>query len=104
MKAKLHHCARQLGALGHPARLGILRHVAQGGSEGSTLTELQQKLDVPLTTLSHHVERLASAALLAARREGKCVRYTANYEAIRTLTEFLWEDCCKRGRGASKGA
>jgi DNA-binding transcriptional ArsR family regulator len=103
VSSKLDKHAEQLGALGHPARLGLLRHVVQGGPEGITTTELQAKLDIPWTTLNHHLDRLVASGLVAARREGKFAFHTADYTALRTLTDFLWEDCCKRGKGAAKG-
>ena len=100
-KLELH--AEQLGALGHPARLGILRHVVMAGAEGITTSDLQSKLDIPWTTLNHHVDRLVAAGVITTRRDGKFAFHTADYGALRTLTDFLWEDCCKRGKNAPKG-
>jgi DNA-binding transcriptional ArsR family regulator len=97
--SKLERHAEQLGALGHPIRLSILRFVVQGGAEGTPAGEIQSKLDVPASTLSHHLERLASAGLLVARREGTFIYYRADYEGLKALSDYLWEDCCKRGKG-----
>jgi ArsR family transcriptional regulator, arsenate/arsenite/antimonite-responsive transcriptional repressor len=97
--SKLERHAQQLGALGHPVRLSILRYVVQGGEDGTPAGEIQAKLDIPASTLSHHLERLSSAGLLKARREGTFIYYRAEYEELRVLTNYLWEDCCKRGRG-----
>ncbi|MFI5306309.1 MAG: ArsR/SmtB family transcription factor [Polyangiales bacterium] len=99
MNAKLEHHAEQLGALGHPARLSILRYVVQGGTEGTPAGEIQARLEVPASTLSHHLDRLASAGLLKARREGTFIYYSADYAQLRGLTDYLWQDCCKRGKG-----
>jgi len=99
---KLERHADQLAALGHVARLSILRVVVQAGPEGVSTTEIQEKLDIPWTTLNHHLDRMVSAGLVAARREGKFVYHTAEYKELRALTDFLWEDCCKRGKGAGK--
>jgi DNA-binding transcriptional ArsR family regulator len=90
--------AAQLGALGHPVRLGLLRHIVQAGPKGVTTTELQSHLDVPWTTLNHHLERLVSTELVKARREGKFAIHTADFAALKALTDFLWKDCCNRGR------
>lgn len=95
---QLERHAEQLAALGHVARLSILRVVVQAGPEGVTTTELQERLDIPWTTLNHHLDRLVDAGLVAARREGKSVFHTAEYPALRALTDFLWEDCCKGGK------
>src|SRR5271170_1563065 len=95
--------AEQLAALGHVARLSLLRAVVQAGPNGMSTTELQERLDIPWTTLNHHLERLVDAGLVAARREEKSVFHTADYGALRVLTDYLWEDCCKNGKGAAKG-
>jgi ArsR family transcriptional regulator, arsenate/arsenite/antimonite-responsive transcriptional repressor len=94
----LSHHAAQLGALGHPARLAILRFVVQAGPQGVTTTEVQEKLAVPWTTLNHHLDRLVSAGLVKARREGRLALHTADFVALKALTDFLWKDCCNRGR------
>jgi DNA-binding transcriptional ArsR family regulator len=100
MVAKLEHHASQLAALGNPVRLAILRHVVQGDPEGTVVGDLQRKLDIPWSTLSHHLDRLASADLLRARPDGKFIYYRADFDALRGLTSYLWEDCCKGGKAA----
>jgi len=97
--SKLDRHAEQLGALGHPIRLSILRYVVQGGPDGTAAGEIQSKLDITASTLSHHLDRLASAGLLAQRREGTFIYYRADYDELKVLTDYLWEDCCKRGKG-----
>ena len=94
---KLEAHAEELGALGHPVRLAVLRHVVQAGPKGAPAGEIQAKLDVPASTLSHHIDRLARTGLLEARREGTFIYYSAVFPALRALTDFLWEDCCKGG-------
>jgi len=97
---KLERHAEQLAALGHVARVAILRAVVQAGPEGLSTTDLQEKLDIPWTTLTHHLDRVVEAGLVIARKEGKSVLHTADYKALRALTDFLWEDCCKGGKGS----
>lgn len=101
MARKLDTHAAQLAALGHPARLAIVRHVVQAGVEGAAAGELQAKLGIPASTLSHHIDRLAKAGLVAARREGTFIYYSADFGTLRALTDYLWEDCCKGGAKAS---
>jgi DNA-binding transcriptional ArsR family regulator len=97
--SKLETHAGQLGALGNPTRLAILRFVVQGDREGTPAGEIQAHVDMPASTLSHHLERLSSSGLLSTRREGTFVYYKAEYDTLRLLTNYLWEDCCKRGKG-----
>lgn len=98
MSAKLERHAQQLSALGHPVRLAILRFVVQGGAEGSTAGDIQAHVDMPASTLSHHLKRLVEAGMLSTREEGTFHYYAPNFNALRGLTDYLWEDCCKRGK------
>jgi DNA-binding transcriptional ArsR family regulator len=89
--------SKQLAALGSPVRLAVLRLVVQGDRDGTPVGDIQAKLDIPWSTLSHHLERLTTAGLLRSRPEGRFVYYRADYDALRALTDYLWEDCCKGG-------
>jgi ArsR family transcriptional regulator, arsenate/arsenite/antimonite-responsive transcriptional repressor len=98
--SKLERHAEQLSALGHPVRLQVLRFVVQGGEGGTAAGEIQAHVDLPASTLSHHLKRLMDAGLLTSRFEGTYHYYTPDYEVLRKLSDYLWEDCCKRGRSA----
>jgi DNA-binding transcriptional ArsR family regulator len=95
--SKVEQHADQLAALGHPVRLAILRFVVQAGQRGSAAGEIQSHVDLPASTLSHHLKRLLEADLLVSRQEGTFHYYAADYESLRNLTNYLWQDCCKRG-------
>jgi len=97
---KLEQHADQLAALGHPMRLEIVRCVVKAGREGSPAGAIQAALDLPASTLSFHLKRLSQAGLLSTRQEGTFLYYYADYAALRALTEYLWQDCCKGGSKA----
>jgi DNA-binding transcriptional ArsR family regulator len=98
MATKLERHAEQLAALGHPVRLKALRYIVQAGQTGAAAGDIQAHVDVPASTLSHHLKRLLDAALLSTRAEGTFHYYAADYATLRALTDYLWEDCCKLGR------
>lgn len=98
MASKLDRHAEQLAALGHPVRLAVLRFVVQGGESGVPAGEIQSHVDMPASTLSHHLKRLVDAGMLTSRSEGTFHYYTADYKMLRALTDYVWEDCCKRGK------
>lgn len=98
--SKLERHAEQLSALGHPIRLRILRFVVQAGDAGSTAGDIQAHVDLPASTLSHHLKRLVHAGLLSTRGEGTFHLYAADYSALRAMTDYVWEDCCKHGKGS----
>ena len=100
MTSKLERAAAQLSALGHPIRLKILRHVVQAGGQGSSAGEIQSHVDLPASTLSHHLRRLVDAGLMTSRSEGTFQYYAADYASLRALTSYVWEDCCKRGKSS----
>jgi ArsR family transcriptional regulator len=97
VSSRLDRHAEQLSALGHPVRLKTLRFVVQAGERGAAAGDIQAHVDVPASTLSHHLKRLVDAGLLAARTEGTFNYYAAEYGSLRALTDYLWEDCCQRG-------
>jgi len=95
--SKLERHAEQLSALGHPVRLKILRFVVQAGPDGAAAGDIQAHVDLPASTLSHHLKRLLDAGVVSTRSEGTFHFYAADYASLRSLTDYLWEDCCKRG-------
>ena len=97
MVSKLERHADQLQAPGHPVRLSIVRIVVQSGPEGTSAGDIQARVDVPASTLSHHLNRLLQAGLITTRGEGTFHFYALDLTALRTLTNYLWEDCCKGG-------
>jgi len=99
VSSRLEQHAEQLSALGHPVRLKVLRFIVQGGADGTAAGDIQAHVDLPASTLSHHLKRLVDAGLLTTRNEGTFHYYAADYKALRGLTDFVWEDCCKRGKG-----
>ena len=104
MTGRLEQAAEQLKALGHPVRLSVLRRVVQGPEAGTPAGELQAGLDIPASTLSHHLATLAEAGLVQVAREGTTLRYRAEYGNLRDLTAYLWEDCCCGGSASEPNA
>lgn len=97
MVSKLERHAEQLQALGHAVRLSVVRILVQAGREGLSAGDIQSRVDVPSSTLSHHLSRLVTAGLITTRGEGTFHYYAPEINALRALTNYLWEDCCKGG-------
>jgi DNA-binding transcriptional ArsR family regulator len=93
----LSHITRQLKALAHGGRLAIVRAVVQGPVEGTPAGQIQARVGLPASTLSHHLADLTEAGLLRASRQGTTIRYAACFDQLRALTEYLWQDCCGGG-------
>jgi DNA-binding transcriptional ArsR family regulator len=91
-----------LAALGHQARLAVFRRLITAGPGGLAAGALSATLDMPPSTLSHHLATLDHAGLVTARREGRHVHYAIVPEQVRALIGFLRDDCCA-GRPALCG-
>jgi len=83
-----------LSALAHQSRLAVFRMLVQVGREGIPAGEIARRLDIPPNTLSSNLTILSNAGLIDSRREGRSVIYSARYETMAALLEYLMEDCC----------
>jgi ArsR family transcriptional regulator, arsenate/arsenite/antimonite-responsive transcriptional repressor len=90
--------ADMLSAMGSEPRLRIMQLLLSAHPEGLVVTEIQEELDIPNSTLSHHLEKLKSEDLVLVRRESTFLRYTANTEALQELLGFLYAECCTRNK------
>ena len=52
------------------------------------------QLDVRQNTMSANLAVLLNAGLVRNKRQGRTIRYFADFDAIRGLLAFLMEDCC----------
>lgn len=83
-----------LSALAHTDRLTAFRLLVKAGPEGVPSGAIAQDLSIPPTRMSFHLATLERAGLLRCWRDGRHVRYAANYDEMRELLAFLTEDCC----------
>jgi ArsR family transcriptional regulator, arsenate/arsenite/antimonite-responsive transcriptional repressor len=90
--------ADRFAAMGTEARLRIMQLLLSAHPEGLVVGDIQSELDIPGSTLSHHLEKLKNEALVNVRRESTFLRYTANTEALQELLQFLYAECCTRNK------
>ncbi len=90
--------ADMFSAMGTEARLRIMQLLLSAHPEGLVVGEIQQELDIPNSTLSHHLDKLRSEDLVKVQRESTFLRYTANTEALQELLQFLYAECCTRNK------
>ena len=90
--------ADQFSAMGTEPRLRIMQLLLQAHPEGLNVSEIQNDLGIPSSTLSHHLDKLKNESLVNVRREGTFLRYTANTGALEELLGFLYQECCTRNK------
>lgn len=83
-----------LGALAQESRLSVFRLLVKRGPDGFSPGDLAEKLEIPGPTLSFHLKELQRAGLVACRREGRFLYYSANFAQVQALVDFLTENCC----------
>jgi DNA-binding transcriptional ArsR family regulator len=83
-----------LAALAQETRLDAFRLVVQAGPEGLPAGAIADALGVPSATLSFHLKELKSAGVVACRREGRSLIYSADFAAMTALVSYLTENCC----------
>ena len=86
--------AIMLAALGNENRLRIYRLLVRAGHDGLNVGEIQERLGIPASTLSHHIAALRHAELIGQRREGRIINSFANYDNMDGLISYLTEECC----------
>ena len=86
--------ARALAALGHETRLAVFRLLVRAGEAGLNAGDIAAHMEMPASTLAHHLSTLANAGLVLQRRRGREIVSRADYAAMRATVSFLTAECC----------
>ncbi len=90
--------ADMFSAMGTEPRLRIMQLLLTAHPEGLVVSDIQGELEIPNSTLSHHLDKLRTEGLVEVQREGTFLRYTANTAALQELLQFLYAECCTRNQ------
>ncbi|AEF56262.1 MULTISPECIES: ArsR/SmtB family transcription factor [Marinomonas] len=86
--------AEKLAELGHPTRLAILKHLVKAGNTGAPVGEIQEQLDIPGSTLSHHISRMVRVGLVEQVRESRTLYCFPKFDALNEVIHYLTDECC----------
>jgi DNA-binding transcriptional ArsR family regulator len=95
--------ADMFAAMGAEPRLRIMQLLLTAHPQGLVVGDIQEELQVPSSTLSHHLDKLRNEDLVNVRREGTFLWYTANTEALQEIINFLYAECCTRNKAIEPG-
>jgi ArsR family transcriptional regulator len=84
----------QFSALGQPGRLKIFRLLVRAGPQGLCVEDIKQRVPMPGSTLSHHLDTLTRSGLMSAKRSSRFVYYAVDWDQTARLIRFLTDDCC----------
>ncbi len=79
-------------ALAHLTRLRVFFFLVRAGREVPA-GEIQEALEVPGPTLSHHLDLLRRGGLIRSRKEERYVYYSINRQVVSELVRLLTA-CC----------
>ncbi|MBT6077025.1 MAG: helix-turn-helix transcriptional regulator, partial [Oceanospirillaceae bacterium] len=68
--------------------------LVKAGHGGLPVGRLQESLQVPHSTLSHHIAKLTSVGLVKQERDGRVLYCIAQYTHLNALIDFLQDECC----------
>lgn len=94
MVSTIEEAAQGFASIGSEPRLTVLLTLVRAGSQGLNVSEIQQRLQIPASTLAHHLRFLASAGLIEQEKQGREIVNKAAFEQIATLADFLLRECC----------
>lgn len=97
-EARLSRFADMFAAIGAEPRLRIMRLLLSAHPDGLVVGDIAAELDIPASTLSHHLDKLRNEELVNVRREGTYLWYSANADTLRQLLGFLYAECCMRNK------
>ncbi|MEP6536216.1 MAG: metalloregulator ArsR/SmtB family transcription factor [Bryobacteraceae bacterium] len=90
--------ADMFSAMGTEPRLRIVRLLLAAHPEALVVGDIGSELEIPSSTLSHHLDKLKNEDLVRVRREGTFLWYSANTQALQELLGFLYAECCTRNK------
>jgi len=93
--------ADMFSAMGTEPRLRIMQLLLSAHPEGMVVGDIGSELEIPSSTLSHHLDKLKNEDLVKVRREGTFLWYTANTGALQELLGFLYAECCTRNKAVA---
>jgi DNA-binding transcriptional ArsR family regulator len=93
--------ADMFAAMGAEPRLRIMQLLLTAHPQGLVVGDIQEELEIPASTLSHHLDKLKNEELVRVRREGTFLWYSANLEALQEVINFLYAECCTRRKVVS---
>jgi ArsR family transcriptional regulator len=86
-----------LSALAHDTRLEVFRLLVQRGPDGLSAGVLSERLGIPPSSLTFHLQQLTHAGLITQRRLSRQLIYATDFSAMNELMGYLTENCCSGG-------
>ena len=94
VSAEMQSVAAAMEALGNETRLSVYTLLVPAGRSGLTVGNIQEKLAIPASTLSHHISRLIHVGLVVQERQSGKLICRANHRRMEDVLLFLTRNFC----------
>lgn len=91
---KLKTIAARIAELGHPTRLAIFKYLVKSGRGGAPVGVIQQALNIPASTLSHHLAKMVAVGLIKQVRESRILYCFPVFDSLQDIIDYLQDECC----------
>jgi len=86
--------ASGFSAMGSKSRLEVLQVLVRAGNAGLAVGDIQQRTEIPASTLAHHLKFLSAANLIIQDKQGRSIINRANFDLLQSLAEYILQECC----------
>ncbi len=83
-----------LSKIGNPTRWKSGRLLVKAGDQGMPVGAIQKKLQIPGSTLTHHITHLKNAGLIRQQRAQATLFCIMEYDRLNQLVNYLTDECC----------
>ena len=90
----IHKAADLLAQLGNPTRLRVVRFLVRAGYGGLPVGRIQEEMEIPVWTLTYHLNHLKVAGLLRQTRKKTSLWCRVDFQRLNEVSSFLMEECC----------
>lgn len=90
----IEEAAQGFAAVGSEARLQVVLALVRAGDPGLSIGAIQERVDMPASTLAHHIRFLAAAGLIIQEKQGREIINRADFGRMEALAHYLLSECC----------
>ena len=84
-----------LAELGNETRLKIFRYLVRMGKKGTPVGDILKEMNIPGSTLSHHISKLAKVGLIIQERNGRELLCKPQFDKLQSIVDYLVDECCE---------
>jgi len=94
MTVEITQAAQAFAAMGSEPRLEVLMCLVRSGNKGLLVGDIQERTNIPASTLNHHLKFMTAAGLVRQEKQGRTILNHAQLDQLEELAGFIIRQCC----------